>query len=67
MSSERAFAALTLLVAACEQAVVELEALERTPRPLVDHVIAVRDEAADAARSLGASPRVPILRVSAGP
>jgi hypothetical protein len=55
MPNEQAFAALTLVVAACEQALVELDGLDPRPALLVERLVATRDEAANVARSLGST------------
>lgn len=53
MNEERAFAALTLLVAVAEQAICELERLEAAPRELLEELALIRDDASIVAHRLG--------------
>lgn len=55
MPRETAFSALTLLVAACEQAVIELEDVEPEPSRLLELVRKTRDEAVEVGRRLAPS------------
>jgi hypothetical protein len=43
---------LTLLVAVCEQAIFELEAVIPRPKLLIEHLKRTRDEAIDVGRAL---------------
>ena len=52
MGEEEAIAALTLLVAVCEQAMLELERLEPPYDGAVDRIARTRDEAVDVVRAL---------------
>jgi len=58
MSDKDVFSVLTVLVAACEQAVVELEELDPRRDLLLHQIEKTRDAAVDAARQLGQSGRV---------
>lgn len=59
MNEERAFAALTLLVAVAEQAITELERLEPAPRDLLEELTLIRDDASVVAHRLGRGLRHP--------
>ncbi len=52
MSNEAAFSAVTLLVAACEQATQELEAVEPRPARLLEYLTKTQAEAIEVARRL---------------
>jgi len=52
VSNEAAFSAVTLLVAACEQATQELGALETRPSRLLEWLAKTQAEAIDVARQL---------------
>ena len=52
MTNEAAFSALTLLVAACEKVVLELEVVQPRPWRLLQWVAKTHDEAVDLAHRL---------------
>jgi hypothetical protein len=53
VGDERAFAILTLLVAVCEQAVLELETLEARPDSLLEQIDKTRSAAVEVGSLLG--------------